>query len=123
MKDFLEREAEAEAYFASPPKCDLPGQKFPRGSRVKVGDDLPLYMFHFEKGFEGIVQYSYAQKYHGDNIDSYSLIVLNDNGKPVNSISWYTENQLTLISDDVGEGKRIIEEYEFNYISPNRPLK
>ena len=70
-------------------------------------------MSHFEKGFEGIVQYTYAQKYHGDNIKSYSLVVLDSNGNPINSICWYDESQLTLLSDDTAEGKRIIEEYKY----------
>ena len=87
--------------------------KYPRGSKVAVCKEMPESMSHFESGFNAIVEYTYAQKYGGDDIDSYSLIVLNDNDEPINSISWYHENQLTLISDDVIKGKEIIEKYEF----------
>ena len=87
--------------------------KFKRGSKVAVCKEMPSYMSHFENGFNAIVEYTYAQKYGGDDIDSYSLIVLDDNNEPINSISWYEENQLTLISDDLAKGKEIIEKYEF----------
>ena len=70
-------------------------------------------MSHFKSGFNAIVEYTYAQKYGGDDINSYSLIVLDENNSPINSISWYEEGQLTLISDDVVKGKEIIENYEF----------
>ena len=110
--DYETRLAEAKAYSSMPPKCDQPGQKFGRGCRVKVDDKMPRCMSHFEKGFEGIVAYTYAQKYFGDDIGSYCLVVLDDNRKPINSISWYDESQLTILSDDTADGKRIIEEYE-----------
>ena len=87
--------------------------KFARGSKVAVCKEMPRYMSHFRSGFNAIVEYTYAQKYGGYDIDSYSLIVLNDNDEPINSIAWYEENQLTLISDDVNKGKEIIEKYEF----------
>lgn len=70
-------------------------------------------MAHFDSDFNAIVEYTYAQKYGGDDINSYSLIQLDENDNPINSISWYEENQLTLISDDLAKGKEIIERYEF----------
>ena len=112
LMDYETRLAQAKAYSSMPPKCDQPGQKFARGCRVKVDDEMPRFMSHFKKGFEGIVEYTYAQKYHSDDIKSYSLVVLDDNEKPINSISWYYESQLTLLSGDTKEGKRIIEEYK-----------
>ena len=87
--------------------------KFQRGSKVAVCKEMPSYMSHFESGFNAIVEYTYAQKYGGDDINSYSLIQLDENDNPINSISWYEENQLTLISDHIAKGKEIIERYEF----------
>ena len=87
--------------------------KYARGTKISVCKEMPTSMSHFESGFNAIVEYTYAQKYGGDDIDNYSLIVLNDKDEPINSISWYNENQLTLISDDVSKGKEIIEKYEF----------
>jgi hypothetical protein len=113
VNKFTDKDAQDKFHRSAPSKCDQPGQKFPRGARVKVTDEMPSSMAHFQKGFEGIVEYTYAQKYNGDNVDSYSLIVLADGGKPVNSISWYKECQLTLISDDVEAGEQIIEEYKY----------
>jgi hypothetical protein len=77
-------------------------QKFKLGWRVKVADKLPLYMHHFESGFEGIVCE------HSDG--EYGLIQLQDN-KPINAIWWYQESLLTLISDDSAKGKKIIKQY------------
>ena len=39
-----------------------------------------------------------------------SLIMLKNN-VPVNAIAWYEENQLTLISNDIKDGLKIIKEY------------
>jgi len=88
-----------------------PKQKFKRGSRVHVCKDMPSYMNHFESNFDAIVEYTYAQKYGGKDIDSYALIVLNDAGTPVNSVAWYEENQLSLLNDDTKAGLDIIEQY------------
>lgn len=91
-----------------------PNQKFPRGARVKVSDNMPSYMSHFPKGFEAIVEYTYGQKFpqfDKNDIDNYCLIVLDENGKPVNSIAWYHESQLTLINNNINEGLKIIESY------------
>ncbi len=88
-------------------------QKFPRGSKVAVCKEMPRYMSHFESGFNAIVEYTYSQKYGGNDIYSYSLIQLDENDNPINSICWYEESQLTLISDDIARGKEIIERYEF----------
>lgn len=97
---------------ALPIKENQPNQKFPRGSKVMVAEIMPPYMFHFECGFEAIVEYTYAQKFWGDDINSYSLIQLDDKGEPINSIAWYEENQLTLIDDNVNRGIQIINNYK-----------
>lgn len=110
--DYNQRLAMAQALFDKPAGDDLPNQKFASGSKVQVTDKMPRHMFHFESGFQGIVEYTYGQKYGGvDDVKSYSLIVLDSDGKPVNSIAWYEENQLTLLDDDLESGKSIINEY------------
>ena len=111
--DYETRLAQAQALYAKPAGKELEGQKFPRGARVKVTDEMPSYMSHFECGFEAIVEYTHGQKYDSSDIKNYSLIQLNENGEPINSISWYEEGQLTLLSDNTGEGKRLIEGYRW----------
>jgi len=96
---------------AKPAGKDLPTQKFKRGSRIHVTPSMPKSMAHFQCDFDGIVRYTYAQKFGGDNVDSYSLIVLNDSGQPVYTTSWYHEDQLTLVNDDIAAGLAIIESY------------
>ena len=98
---------------ARPPKADLPKQRFKRGSKVHVCKEMPLYMSHFESDFDAIVKYTYGQKFGGSDVDSYALIMLDDSDKPINSVAWYEEDQLTLVSDDVEAGLKIIEQYEF----------
>ena len=88
---YAQRRAEAIAYSSRPLNTHETGQKFPRGARVKVADEMPDMMKYFPCGFEAIVAYTYAQKFHGDDIDSYSLIQLDERGKAVNSNSWYHE--------------------------------
>lgn len=92
----------------------MSNQKYPRGTRVRVAEDLGPSMSHFEgKGEEAIVEYTYAQEYGwmGGTKDytSYSLVLLNEMGLPYNSVSWYEEHQLTLIGIDIPEGLAIIE--------------
>jgi len=112
MRSYKDRLADAKRLYAVAPKEDQPGQKFPRGSRVHVDDEMPTHMFHFPKGFEAIINWTYAQKYWGTDVDSYSLIMLDDDGSPTNAIAWYHECQLTLLSDDLENGKEIIRRYD-----------
>lgn len=109
--EYKERYATAMALYNQPVGPDLPNQKFKRGSRIKVDDKMPSWMSHFDCGFEGIVEYTYAQKFGGNNIDSYSLIVLDKNNNPINTGAWYHEDQLTLIDDDIEPGLKIIGSY------------
>jgi len=111
MRSYAERLAEAKALNARPVGPDLPNQKFPRGTRVLVAETMPDMMSHFPTDFQAIVDYTYAQKYWGDDIDSYSLIMLDEKGEPYNSIAWYQENQLTLIDDNTAYGIKLIESY------------
>lgn len=107
-----EYKAKLIALYNKPPGPNKENQKFKRGFRIKVTENLPDSMSHFEKGFEGIVKYTHAQQFGGENIDSYSILQLNKAGKPINSISWYKENQLTLINENIKEGLALIEEYK-----------
>lgn len=67
-------------------------QKFAPGTRVRIADDLGPMMAHFESGKNATVEYTYAQAYGGDNVDSYSLLI-----DGYGSVAWYHERQLTLI--------------------------
>ncbi|MEE9374511.1 MAG: hypothetical protein V3V00_15760 [Saprospiraceae bacterium] len=97
-----------------PVKEDLPKQKYKRGSKVRIADDLSKDgMGHFTSGCNAIVEYTYAQKYRGSNFKSYSLILLDENDKPFNSSAWYLEHQLTLIDENIEKGKDIIFKYGF----------
>jgi len=95
-------------------------QKFLRGMRVKVADEMPPQMFHFEKGFVGIVTGSYVDHYEAQiggrpdrhSYTSYSLAVLNKAGdKIVNRISWYDEDQLSLVDSDIYAGILLLQGY------------
>jgi len=70
-------------------------QKFHRGDLVRIAADLGPSMAHFEADRDAIVLYSYQDRYGGSNTDSYSLWV--EGRGPV---SWYYEDQLTLIRRD-----------------------
>lgn len=89
-------------------------QKYFHGQRVKVDAKTPAHMRHFESGFEGIVDYSYTDRYGGKAGDGpcYSLLVLDNNDTPVNRISWYYETQLTLLSDDRAAGEKLFQQYK-----------
>lgn len=70
-------------------------QKFNRGDKVKVDDDLGSCMSHFPgQGGEAIVFGSYHDEYGGGAREkkSYSL-----NIKGIGYSSWYYEHQLTLV--------------------------
>lgn len=70
-------------------------QKFPKGARVRIANDLEPSMSHFPSGVNATVLHTYDQAHgHGD-IDSYALDV---DGVGFNA--WYHERQLTEIIDD-----------------------
>jgi hypothetical protein len=68
-------------------------QKFRRGDLVKIADDLGPTMSHFRSGMRAVVEYSYAEKYGGNDNKSYSLHV-----EGTGSSSWYKEYQLIMIA-------------------------
>lgn len=105
--------AELAIMNARPPQADEPTQKFKRGSRVKLSPAEMVRMKWYGVSDEAIVAYTYRQKFRcGDN-KSYSLVMLNAAGEPINAISWFDESQLTLLSDDLPAGLAIIERYEY----------
>ena len=112
MQENERRRAVAEMANSLPIKPHDGRQKYPRGSRVQVDDIMPACMSHFDSGFEAIVEYTYAQKFWGDDFSQYSLIKLNKNGVPVNGIAWYHESQLNLLSDDLETGIMVIDQYQ-----------
>jgi hypothetical protein len=68
-------------------------QKFRRGDVVRVAKDLGPSMSHFYSDVDAIVMGSYADKYGGDDVTSYTLMLLPEGSE----VSWYYEHQLTLI--------------------------
>jgi hypothetical protein len=87
-------------------------QKFKRFSIVKVDDEMPEEMSHFEKGFLGIVEGTYNQLYGGGDIQQYSLYQLDRKGKKViNTISWYDEEQLTLVETPSIKTVKLVDKY------------
>lgn len=90
-------------------------QKFKMFSFVKVckKEDLPIYMSHFDWGFDAIVAGSYSQLFGGKNVYSYSLHKIKE-GKIVDTISWYEEGQLTLLDENNRDkAEEMVEEWNF----------
>ena len=102
-------------------------QKFARGSRVRIlnadernpirvlptGDIIGYRqshraMFH---GDEGIIVGSYRQQFGHGEPNKYTLVVLNDQGKPVNRVSWFDEDKLELVSDDRLQGHDLVDAF------------
>lgn len=92
-------------------------QKFIRGQRVKITNEMPSYMRHFTCGCEAIVEGSYSDLCHSsyqhkDDYDrqiSYGLLLLTD--KP-HTCAWYDEDQLTLICSDRDKGEALLQKYK-----------
>jgi len=97
MQDYKTRKLQANAIYQSGLKRvdetpEPENQKFNRGQRVKIADDLGSAMSYFRSGVEATVRYTYAHAYGGDDAKSYSLSF--DDGR---SCAWYKEWQLTAI--------------------------
>jgi len=86
-------------------------QKFLRGQRVHITKDMPEWMHHFTCDCDAIVQASYRDQFGGNDHRSYSLLLLNKRGKPVEDCSWYEEDQLTLVDGDRDKGEALIQSY------------
>lgn len=88
-------------------------QKFRILSFVRVCKEMPEYMSHFDSDFDAIVEGTYSQLHGGRDVDSYSLYKIQD-GKIVDNISWYEEDQLTLLPDqDREKAEEMVEDYHF----------
>ena len=84
-------------------------QKFWRGERVKVADEMPVWMSHFEAGCEAIVDHSYRDMYGpGGSELEYSLLLLMPYPRRV---AWYPANLLTLVDADRDAGEAILQAY------------
>jgi len=81
-------------------------QKFNKGDKVKVADDLGPHMSHFQGGMEAIVIGSYKDKYGGSDIHSYTIHI---QGR--GEISWYHEHQMELIEKSCYEELNEWEDY------------
>ena len=114
MKTFEERLAEAIMCANTSYKKEHPEQKFKRGQFVQVASQMPSHMQNFPSNFIGIIEYIYFQKHLGESHRDYSLIVLNHNLMPINSISWYNESLLTLVSNNIEFGIELINWYYRN---------
>ena len=88
-------------------------QKFRKFTMVRVSEEMPSYMSHFDCGFDAIVDGTYSQLYGGGDVKSYSLYVLSKDRKEiVNSVSWYEEDQLTeLLEQNREKAEELVEKY------------
>jgi hypothetical protein len=90
-------------------------QKFKRGSLVEVlvghqiwsSEDGVQDMSPKDVGRKAIIEYSYAEKYGGNDVDSYSII-WQDTGS---SLAWKRANELKLIDEG---GEHLFEEAKKN---------
>ena len=85
-------------------------QKFFRGHRIKIDDEMPTSMKHFTSGAEAIVEYSYSDVHSNEEHSSYSLLILEPTGS--HSSAWYWEDQLTLVDNDRDKGEKILQEHK-----------
>ena len=69
----------------------MDNQKFNKGDLVRVDEQMPRHMAHFKAGCEAIVIGSYADRYGGENTDSYTIHI-----RGSGRVSWYHEAQLTI---------------------------
>jgi hypothetical protein len=89
-------------------------QKFRRGTIVKRYANENSWYEYEKKEFEFVIDYSYSERYGGGNFSDYSVIVLDENRNPINSISWVKENELILVDGDISAGLDIIDDYYQN---------
>ncbi len=100
----------------------MKNQKFFRGQRVRVADDLGSMMRHFTSGCDAIVVGSFSDqmsRISGADMDivkeieeSYTLLLLKSEDGTMSTASWYEESQLTLVSDDRIRGEEILQKHK-----------
>lgn len=88
-------------------------QKFFRGQRVRVADDLGKTMRHFTSGCDAIVVGSFSDRVFssGDDEESYTLLLKEEDGT-MDTVSWYKESQLTILSIDRVRGEEILQKHK-----------
>ena len=102
-------------------------QKFSKGMFVWISNDEKLFdghdgrgsMLHFERNCLAVVEGSFVDLYGSgimgepseENYKEYSLVLLDANLNPLNSCSWYREEQLSLVSNNTERRKQIINKY------------
>ena len=85
-------------------------QKFFRGQRVRIGDlTHGPYCYNCGQGKEAIVVGSYSDLYgKQDGEPGYSLFIPSEN----DTVSWYPESSLELVSDDRRAGEELIQKHK-----------
>lgn len=111
MKSFAERFLDAKAVNESGMRRvkqtpEPVGQKFPIGSFVMVGKNLGGCMSHFPKDLPACIEYTYCHAFGTSDVKSYSLLIRFSENK-WSSVSWYYEDQLSLITD-----QQLIEQFK-----------
>ena len=106
--DYETKLAQAQGVYAAGLKkvattSEPEGQKFPNGSRVRIGK-MPSYMSHFQGECDATVKYTYAHAYGGSDVKSYCLDIDGYGGA-----SWYEEGQLTAISGENTEDRHEVK--------------
>lgn len=79
-------------------------QKFKRNTVVHIAKDLGHGMSHFTSDCLAIVEYTYAEKYGGEDTKSYSLYI-----EDIGSSAWYYEHQLIYFSDN---GVELLQQWQ-----------
>ena len=86
-------------------------QKFRKFTYVHVCKEIPDSMSGFDSDFDAIIEGSYSQLCGGDDIESYMLYKL-ENGKIVNNLGLYEEDQLiALKAQNRDKAEELVEEY------------
>jgi len=91
---YIDRKKEAEEYFDNcKVKQPCKEDKYKTGQRVHIKKELDSGMGHFPSDVDAIIEYTYAQKYGGDDHKRYSVIILVPDGTDY-SCAWYNEYDL-----------------------------
>lgn len=115
----IRKDVKFSYYLKKKRKTKKDGQLFPRGTIVWISEDEKLfdgsdgegYMGHFEHGCLAVVEYSYAERFGGNDFKSYSLQILDVKMRPKGSAAWYKEKQLSIAIDDTKIGLDILGKY------------
>ncbi len=90
-----------------------PKQKFFRGHRVRIADNLGPTMSHFASGRDAIVVGSFSDLLtcsSGEGEVQYELLLEEDDA--IGTVAWYKESQLTLVDGDRDKGENLLQLYK-----------